>query len=129
MLKTAATVFGAVLLAVGIMGFLPFLTQPVAGSDHRLLLGIFEVDAVHNVVHILTGGLALLAAGSAMYARRYFQAFGVVYAIVFLIGLVQGDTVLGLFPVNAADHVLHAAIAGLALYLGFGHRDETARTA
>lgn len=128
MLKKIAGIFGIVLLVIGILGFVPFLTTESA-DGHRLLLGIFEVDGFHNVVHILTGALALLAAGSAMYAHRFFQAFGVVYAIVFIIGLLQGDTVLGLFPVNAADHVLHAAIAGLALYLGFGYRDEAARTA
>lgn len=124
MLKTIAAVFGAVLLLVGIAGFISAFTEPIAGSDHELLLGIFEVNAMHNVVHILTGALALFAATSAMYARRYFQAFGIVYGLVFLLGIIQGDTVLGLFPVNAANHWLHAGITALALYLGFGYRQD-----
>lgn len=126
MLKSVAGIFGTIMLLVGILGFIPAFTEPIAGSDHELLLGIFEVNAVHNIIHIATGILAIAAASATNYARRYFQVFGVVYGLVLLIGLIQGDTVLELFPVNAADHVLHAAITALALYFGFAYRESTA---
>lgn len=126
MLRLTAIVFGAILLLIGIMGFIPVFTEPVAGSDHKLLLGIFEVNAVHNIIHLLTGAVGLLAAISTMFARRYFQVFGIVYGLVFVVGLIQGHTVLGLFSVNSADHVLHAIITGLALYMGFFYRGDAA---
>ena len=114
MVRKVALIFGVVLLAVGLLGFVPALTP-----DGRLL-GIFAVDTLHNLVHVATGlaGIGAYVAGSRA-SRVYFQVFGVVYAIVTLVGFLQGDTVLGLIPVNVADNLLHLAITALALYLGF----------
>jgi len=124
MLVKAAWVFAVVFLAIGILGFVPGITAD--GS----LLGIFEVDLLHNVIHIVTGAVAALAAWKgAQLSKLFFQAFGVVYAIVAVVGLVQGDTVLGLIDVNLADNILHVAIAAAALYLGFFARAEGAAMA
>jgi hypothetical protein len=113
-IQTWAWVFAVVLLAVGVLGFVPGITTG------GYLLGIFAVDAVHNIVHLVTGLAALAAAmTSAANARLFFKVFGVVYAIVAVLGFLQGDMVLGLFVVNMADHVLHLVIAAVALYLGF----------
>lgn len=101
---------GVVLLVVGLLGFV--MPSP--------LLGIFEVDMVHNIVHVASGLVALLVAGNIAYARMYLILFGLVYLAVAVIGYVQGNTVLGLFVVNMADHYLHAAIAALCLVVGFG---------
>jgi len=116
--QSLAKIFGYVLIAVGILGFVPGIT-----SDAGNLLGIFHVDTLHNIIHLLTGVLALLAArGTGEYVRLYFQVFGVVYAIVAVAGFLQGDTVLGLFGVNTADNLLHIVIAAIALYAGFGKK-------
>ncbi|HWO07687.1 MAG TPA: DUF4383 domain-containing protein [Candidatus Paceibacterota bacterium] len=123
MVQTLAWVFGIVLTLVGILGFVPGVTTD------GMLLGIFHVDALHNIIHIVTG-LAALAAAWGMYSSRlYFQVFGVVYAVVTVVGFVQGDTVLGLFGVNMADNLLHLAIAAVALYAGFMMKDSPAAAA
>jgi hypothetical protein len=114
-LKKLATLVGVVLVLVGVLGFVPGIT-----TDDNLLLGIFEVNALHNVVHLLTGVAALVAAKSDAYARTFFLAFGVVYTVVALVGWVQGDTVLGIIPVNAADNVLHTLLAVSFLGAAFG---------
>lgn len=120
MVQTLARVFGIVFVAVGVLGFVPGVT-----SDGHLL-GIFEVDMLHNLIHIVSG-LAALAAGWAMWnSRLYFQIFGVVYAVVAVIGFVQGDTVLGLIQTNMADHVLHLVLAAALLYVGFGMKESSA---
>lgn len=120
MLQKLAWIFGIVLLAVGILGFVPGIT-----SD-GMLLGIFQVDGLHNVIHLLSGALAIGAAmGAGMYARLYFQVFGVVYALVTVVGFVQGDTVLGLISVNMADSILHLLIAAVALWAGFGMKENS----
>jgi hypothetical protein len=49
-------------------------------------------------------------------------AFGVVYGIVTIIGLADGEDVPGLFPVNPADNVLHIALTALGLVTGFMSR-------
>lgn len=109
--NTAATWFGAALLAIGILGFIPGITS-MPGGDRNYLLGLFAVDGVHNIVHILTGlvGLAAGLSGRVDYARMYFLVFGIVYALVTIIGFIQGTTVLGIIPVNGWDNVLHVAI-------------------
>ena len=115
LLKPAAIVFGVVFLLVGILGFIP------AAAPHEMLLGIFHVNAAHNVVHLLSGAFALgcgLAGAGA--ARLYFRIFGVIYGLVALLGFVQGDTLLlGLISNNRADAWLHVAIALVSLALGF----------
>ncbi len=122
MLKQAATLFGVVFLLAGILGFVPGVT-----SD-QMLLGIFHVNAAHNLVHLLSGAIALWAGmTSAAYARTYFRAFGIVYALVAVLGFVTGNgMLLGLISNNMPDTWLHAAIAAAALALGFLVREPAA---
>jgi hypothetical protein len=123
MLKKVALVFGMVLLTIGILGFVP----PLAPNDK--LLGIFKVDGMHNIIHILSGIAALIASKSEAYASTYFKVFGVVYALVMVVGFIQGDEVLGLITINMADNLLHLLIAGSSLYLGFGVKPEVSAAA
>jgi hypothetical protein len=126
MLKTYALWFGVIFLIIGVLGFFPPL------APNGMLLGIFHVDALHNIVHLLTGGVALgVAAAGERASRMYFQIFGVIYAIVALLGFVYGNTpLLGIMAHNWADVWVHVAIAAVALYLGFGYRRHTSgRTA
>jgi hypothetical protein len=120
MLKTAAIVFGVVFIAVGILGFVPGVT------NNHMLLGIFHVNAVHNVVHLLSGAVALATGLMGTNAARiYFRVFGVVYGLVAVLGFVVGDgMILGLISNNAADTWLHVVIAAAALYLGFGMKSR-----
>lgn len=106
--------FGIIFILVGILGFIPGITS----NGH--LLGIFEVNTLHNIIHLLSGIIALMCAGSAMKAKTYFKIFGVVYGLVTVVGFLQGNTVLGLIGVNVADNLLHLLISIIALVLGFG---------
>lgn len=117
--QKAAKWFGIVLLLVGILGFIGPLTP---GGN---LLDIFAVDTVHNIIHVLTGILGLIMAGSPKGARSFFQIFGIVYALVTIIGFFGGVSVLGIFVVNGADNILHLVIAVLALYFGFRSSSQT----
>jgi len=119
--KTIATWFGVVLILVGILGFIPGVTN----SDH-MLLGIFHVNTAHNIIHLLSGIIALWTGmTSAAYAKLYFQIFGVVYALVAILGFVAGtNDVLGFIANNMADTWLHVVIAVVALFVGFGTKEE-----
>lgn len=121
MQKKLALWVGIVLTAVGVLGFVPGVT------NGGMLLGIFEVDTMHNVVHILTGVLAIGASmGAGAYAGLFFKVFGVVYALVAVLGLAMGSPILGLIHANMADHVLHVVLAAAFLYVGFGMRGQSA---
>jgi|SRR3989344_5868447 len=120
MVQKIAWIFGIVVLVVGVLGFVPGITM------EGMLLGIFQVDAMHNIVHILTGILAIAAAmGTGTYARLYFKVFGVVYGLVAVLGLVTDGSVLGM-TMNMADHLLHVLITAFALYVGFAMKDSPA---
>lgn len=109
--KTILTILGVVFLTIGVLGF---FNDP--------LLGIFDVDSLHNVIHILSGVLAFIAVSKGReQMRTYSKVFGVTYGLVAILGfLVPGDMILGLFASNMADDVLHLVIATTFLYVGYG---------
>jgi hypothetical protein len=117
-----ALIFGVVLVAAGIIGF---FYSAAFGSPGKVdaVLGILDVNAWHNIVHIATGALGLLAfAGGYDYARKYAYGLGAVYIVVAIWGFIIGDgaSILGFIPVNTEDNFLHLLIgvagigAGLA---------------
>lgn len=117
-MKTLGWLFAVVFIAIGVLGFVPALTP---GGN---LLGIFQVSPIHNVIHLLSGIAVALAvlSGSTKYVKMYFQVFGVVYALVTVLGFVLGGNLV-LLMVNMADNFLHLAIAVASLYIGFGMKE------
>lgn len=115
MLRTAAIIFGIGFLLVGVLGFVPDITTG------QMLLGIFHVNALHNIVHLFSGAVALITGlMSTSAARMYFRVFGIVYALVAILGFSVGHgLLLGLIANNVADTWLHVVIAVVALVLGF----------
>ena len=123
MVKSAAILFGIVFLAVGILGFVPAVTSDVNGMP--MLLGIFHVNTAHNFVHIASGVVFLLCgmAGPGP-SRTFFKIFGIVYALVAILGFYpDGTMLLGFLSNNGAVTWLHVVLALAMLYLGFGTRD------
>src|SRR5687767_430762 len=115
MLKTLSSLFGVILITVGVLGFVPGVTA----GDH--LLGIFHVNAFHNVVHIVSGLIALMSAFAGEHASKlFFRVFGAVYGLVAILGFVYGDQhIFGVMSNNAADTWLHVGISAVSLLLGF----------
>jgi hypothetical protein len=114
--------FGATLVLAGILGF--FYSADFSTGDattnpanHDALLGIFDVNGWHNVVHIVSGLVALTLANSWTGSRLYAWGFGLIYLAVAAAGFAIGDghSILGLIPINTADNFLHVAIAVLGL--------------
>ena len=123
MAQTLAWVFGGILVLFGVLGFVPGMTTD------GMLLGIFMVDGLHNLIHLVTG-LAALAAARGMYSHRlFFQVFGIVYAVVAVLGLLMGGNILGLIMTNMADHLLHLVLAAAFLYAGFMMKESSAPSA
>lgn len=116
MLKSIAVIFGLVMAAIGVLGFIPSMTPG------NLLLGYFAVNTAHNLIHLLTGILAILAGLSSTGAAIwFFRLFGIAYALFALHGFAYGSApILDVVANNAADTWLHTAIAAVALVLGFG---------
>lgn len=136
--QLASLAVGAVFLLVGVLGFVPGVTthfdQLTFAGHHSeaALLGIFNVSVLHNVVHLLFGLAGILLARSASGARAFLIGGGVIYAVLFLYGLViDHDSSANFVPVNDADNWLHLALAVGMIALGvlLGRRGQTGRNA
>jgi hypothetical protein len=131
-IQTFARIYGIVFLVVGVGGFIPGVTQP---HDHPNLaveaasgmeLGLFPVNALHNLVHILFGAWGLLAARSLDGSRTYARVVAIAYLLLTILGLIPAtNTTFGLVPIYGHDIWLHALLAGVALYFGFAYRETT----
>lgn len=128
-----AFLFGATFLVVAILGFIPGITTNLydglefAGDESTAeLLGIFQVSILHNIVHALFG-VGILMAATHAGALKYLLWSGVVYVVLFLMGIVGGGDWV---PINSADDVLHAglAVAFLASYFVAKNADDRVAT-
>src|SRR5262245_7423772 len=115
MAKSLGMLFGLVFLAVGILGFVPGVTKD------EMLLGIFHVNLAHNVVHLASGPIFLLASiAGAGAARLWFKVFGLIYAVVAVLGFMNPTgPLLGMISNNPATTWLHVALAAAMLLIGF----------
>jgi len=129
--RTFALIFGIVFLAVGVAGFVPQLVQPPEGGamsdmEHVMLLGMFPVNPLHNIVHILFGLWGLAASRAVGGSVMYFRGVAIIYALLTVMGLVPSlDDAFGLVPLYGNDVWLHAALAVVAAYFGWVHRNPT----
>src|SRR5688572_17370822 len=87
-----AGVAGAILVLAGIIGFFYNATFTSDESVRDAMFGVFDVNGWHNVLHILTGVLGLLAfSAGAHAARTYAMAVGIVYLAVAAAGFMVGS--------------------------------------
>lgn len=124
-----AQIFGVIYLLVGILGFIPvppILVNPGAIQGllapfepfNGFLLGIFAVNWLHNVAHIAIGVAGLASYRSAAGARSYAIGVGVLYLLLFVIGLIFPLT-FGLLPLfGVGDLGLHLISGAVALAIG-----------
>ena len=132
---TLAAVFGVVFLLVGVSGFFAAPPPPDAlplamEHGHGMALGMFPVNTLHNIVHLLFGALGLMAAaGMLLTARGYFQLLAVSYAALAVMGLLPvTQTTFGFIPIYGNDVWLHALIAIAAGVIGFVMPSRTPAT-
>ena len=115
---------GLSLLLAGVFGFLSDSSFDTGdGVQGDLFLG-FEVNAIHNLIHVASGLVLLAASPKRASARAVALVFGLVYGLVAIIGLIDGEDVLGLIPINSADNLLHIALAALGIITGLISRDD-----
>lgn len=121
--KLVAYVLGAVYLLVGLVGFAVNSDFADKNTNDKLL-GLFEINGLHNVVHLLIG-VALLAAARAGYraARSMNMAVGAVYLLVGIIGLFILNSSANILSLNAADNALHIGSAIVLLAVGLSEKD------
>lgn len=117
------------LVVAGIIGFFYESTFTSDEQVREAVFGILDVNAWHNVVHILTGAVGLAAFAAGAYASRlYALGFGAIYIVVAIWGFIVGDggAILSIIPVNTEDNVLHVVIGVVGIAAGAASPSEVA---
>ncbi len=125
-----ALIIGIFFLLCGVMGFIPAfvkaptVTPDVAGlgftTGYGYLLGLFPINVLHNIVHLLVGILGIYASISLDSSRLYSGVLGLFYGALTVMGLFPPtQSTLGFIPIFGNDVWLHAVTAAIAVYFGF----------
>jgi uncharacterized membrane protein YuzA (DUF378 family) len=114
-----ALAIGVIYTLVGLLGFFITGFDNFAAETDKTLLG-FEINPLHNIVHLVIGlaGLALWRRLDS--ARLYGWLLAGGYGLAFVYGLfAAGNSDVNFLSINGADNVLHlvSAAAGLAIAL------------
>jgi hypothetical protein len=109
--------FGAVYLLVGIVGFFVTGFSDFFAHDTGKNLLFFEINGMHNVVHIVIGVAGLLLSRTLAGARTYGWLLAVGYGAAFIYGLLAIGKDWDFLSINAADNVLHIATALVGLVI------------
>ena len=125
MVQRVALVFGIVFLLVGILGLLSAGGMEM-GADPApaMLLGLFPVNLLHNIVHLLFGVWGLVGSRSFSGAKTYATAVGVIYIVLAICGFFI-PTTFGLIPIGGNDIWLHAVIGIVLAVVGFTAKEGT----
>ena len=110
-IQIVALVFGVGFLIAAAAGFLVTgMTNmdPDPATAPRAL-GLFPVNVLHNIVHVVFGVWGLLAARSFGAAKTYATVSGAIYLVLVVVGLLA-PTGFGLVPLGGTDPWLHAAL-------------------
>lgn len=131
--RTFALLFGILFLAVGVLGFVPGMVQPLHEGHPEVmgnagqLLGLFPVNEVHNAVHILFGLWGLAASRSLGGSVTYARGVAIIYAVLTICGFIPAlATGFGFVPLYGNDVWLHGLLALVAAYFGWAHRNPAA---
>lgn len=106
--RLIAAIFGVIYLAAGIAGF--FLSSP--------LFGLFPVNTLHDIVHVVLGAIllwAMMSTATAIMANRWV---GLLLLVLGVLGIFVANP-LNLMPIGGNDIWLHlgsgAILAGVSL--------------
>ncbi len=103
--QTWAKVIGVVLILIGLLGF--FMGDNVFG---------FQVNMLHNLVHLVTGAIFAWAGFSAGAPTKKVNTWlGVIYVVIGIVGFFALQDLLAL---NSADNWLHIVIGVISAGIG-----------
>ncbi|MEY2847640.1 MAG: hypothetical protein RI885_305 [Actinomycetota bacterium] len=127
--RLLATVFGAVYLFIGLIGFAFTGGVDFFATSGGKIFGIFEVNVFHNVAHLLIGAALVIAGLSTVRAAKAVNTtIGAAYLLLGVAGLFLVGSAANILAINAADNVLHFASAAVLLAVGLG-ADKNVRAA
>jgi hypothetical protein len=127
-IQKLAAVFGVVFILVAIIGFIApggMAMQPTDPATAAKALGMFPVNVLHNVVHLLFGIWGLAASRSWGGSKSFFTIAGGIYLVLTIVGFLSPSG-FGLVPLGGADLGLHAVFAIAMLGIGLSAKPAVA---
>jgi len=117
--------------AAGFVGVFLVTHAPGATDAQGRLFGLFKIDPIDDIVHLLSGVAGVIVAvWATAWIALYLIAVGVLYGLDAIIGLVasrglldgslfaQGRGAADFSVTNVLINLPHIALAGLALVIG-----------
>ena len=127
-LQKLAGVFGIVFILVAVLGFIvPGGLVMAMDPQTGMVLGVFPVNLLHNIVHLLFGVWGLVASRAWAGSKRFFTVGGIIYAILTVVGFLS-PTGFGIVPLGGADIGLHAVLAIAMIGIGYTAKGAPAVT-
>ena len=129
-IQKLAAVFGVVFILVAIVGFLApggMQMQQADPATAAKALGIFPVNLLHNLVHLLFGIWGLAASRSWSGSRHFFVWGGTIYVVLTLAAFISPSG-FGLVPIGGTDIGLHCVLAIVMLAIGLTARQPATAT-
>jgi hypothetical protein len=119
--RVIGLIFGVIYIVIGLVGFTATTGVGFFATTGGLLLGIFEVNIAHNLVHLAFGAALFIAALAGPKLSALVNAgAGAVFLLLGLAGLFLVDSPYNFFALNVADNVLHFGSAAVLLAVGLG---------
>lgn len=117
-LQKLAGVFGVIFVLLAVLGFIaPGGMSMAMDPNTGLLLGLFPVNLLHNVVHLLFGIWGFVASRAWSGSKSYFTIAGAIYLVLTCLGFLS-PTGFGLVPLGGNDIWLHTVLAIAMLGIG-----------
>ncbi len=126
--QRVAQIFGWVFVLIAVWGFFVTGGSMEAGMDAPAILGLFPVNVLHNLAHLILGIWGIVASRSFGSARSYAQIAGILYLVLAVLGFVD-PTGFGLIPLGGGDIALHAVLGLILAGVGFTAKQGRAATA
>ena len=117
MARTVSAVLGAVFVVLGVLGF----------AMDGPLLGLFDVNELSNLIHVIVGGVLLYGATDTSTAIRLSRRIGIALIVLGLLGFVAADG-FGVMPLGGNDIWLHLATGAVLLANGIFETDDLPAT-
>lgn len=118
-IQRIATISGVIFILAGLLGFTTMgMGGMRMGAASVMLLGLFPVNMLHNLVHMLFGVWGVIAGRGAKASVTYALGSGAAYLLLGVVGLFT-DSLLGVVPIGGYDVVLHLVLAVVLAGCGF----------
>ena len=121
MAKTLTIIFGVILV---LLGFLGFTSNSLIGAD-----ALFVTDSVHNLIHLILGGILLAAVfWASESAMLWLKLIGIILFLLGLIGILTvpsiGGILLGIASTNGASNWFNLIAGGVLFVAGKYGKDD-----